>query len=61
MHGVDVLQDVALAGGGVGAVATGEILDLVVDVEEVLPQRLPRVGLVIAVGARGRTGHLILL
>ena len=53
MHGVDVLQDVALAGRGVGAVPTTEVLDLVVDIEQMLPQRLLRVGLVTAVGTRG--------
>ena len=37
MHGVDVLQDVTLAGRGVGAVAAGKVLDLVVDVEQMLP------------------------
>ena len=58
MHGVDVLQDMALAGRGIGAVPTGEVLDLVVDVEQMLPQRLSCVGLVIAVGTRGCTGHL---
>ena len=49
MHGVDVLQDVALAGRGVVAVTTSKFLDLVVDVEQMLPQRLPGVGLVITV------------
>ena len=55
-----MLQDVALAGRGVGAVPTGEVLDLVVDVEQMLPQRLSCVGLVTAVGTRGCTGHLSL-
>ena len=60
MHGVDVLEDVALAGRGVGAVPTSKVLDLVVDVEQMLPQRLPRVGLVAAVGTCSCTGHLSL-
>ena len=60
MHGVHVLQDVALAGRGVGAVPTTKVLDLVVDIEQMLPQRLFCVGLVTAVGTRGCTGHLSL-
>ena len=55
-----MLQDVALAGRGVGAVTTSKVLDLVVDVEQMLPQRLSCVGLVTAVGTRGCTGHLSL-
>ena len=58
MHGVDVLQDMALAGRGIGAVPTGEVLDLVVDVEQMLPQRLPGVGLVITVVACRGASHL---
>ena len=49
MHGVDVFQDVALAGRAVVAVVAGKVLDFVVDVEQMLPQRLPGVGLVITV------------
>ena len=60
MHGVDVLEDVTLAGRGVGAVKAGKIFDLVVDVEEMLPQRLPGVGLVITVVACRGAGHLSL-
>ena len=48
-----MLQDVALAGRGVGAVPTTKVLDLVVDIEQMLPQRLFCVGLVTAVGTRG--------
>ena len=60
MHGVDVLQDVALAGRGVSAVAAGEILNLVVDVEQMLPQRLPGVGLVITVVTCGGAGLILI-
>ena len=51
MDGVDVLEDVALAGRGVSAVTAGIVLDLIVYVEQMLPQRLPGVGLVITVVA----------
>ena len=59
MHGVDVLQDVALAGRGVAAVA-GEVFYLVVDVEQMLPQRLPGVGLVITVVTCGGAGLILI-
>ena len=60
MHSVDVLQDVALAGRGVGAVAAGEVFYLVVDVEQMLPQRLPGVGLVITVVTCGGAGLILI-